>query len=85
MKVNEERISIQVEEIVDEAYQVLYIEKMDDLELNESTLTENILSIKDGEIYRLTYRKVMAILNKYIGKWFLPTHFLFLSYFDFQI
>jgi hypothetical protein len=27
----------------------------------------------------------MAILNKYIGKWFLPTHFLFLSYFDFQI
>jgi hypothetical protein len=61
LKVNEERIRFQIEEIVEETYQSLYIEKMDkDIEIEEQ-----VISISDGEIYKMTYREVMKILEKY--------------------
>jgi hypothetical protein len=61
LKVNEESIRFQIEEIVDEAYQTLYIEKMDkDLEVEEQ-----VISVSDGEIYKMTYKNIIKLFSSY--------------------
>lgn len=61
LKVNEESIRFQIEELVDEAYQTLYIGKMDkDLNINNQ-----IISISDGEIYKMTYKDIIRVFGRY--------------------
>lgn len=61
LKSNEEHIYTQIEDIVDEAYQILYLEKVDTL----AEKNDQVISIKDGEIYKLTYKDVMSVLKSY--------------------
>ncbi len=61
LKSNEEQIHIQIEDIVDEAYQILYLEKVDNLVEDN----DQVISIKDGEIYQLTYKDVMYLFKSY--------------------
>lgn len=60
LKINEEKIRFHIEEIVEGAYQTLYIEKMD----KDLDTSEQIISIKDGEIYKMTYKKIINLISK---------------------
>ena len=60
LKNNEDKIYTQLEILIDEAYQLLYIEK--------TQYTDNldtVISVKDGEIYKLVHKDAMKLFKEF--------------------